>query len=105
MSRSSSARDIKVTLTGTKVAETGKAVRFIIHAIGVTPIEPPLSEWFPLSQVSKITTDSKNARSDVLVVSVWIMQQKDLKVKSIDPRHPMPSIEEFDNYRDYDDEE
>mgnify|MGYP006921319886 CR=1 FL=1 len=101
MTRSSN--DPKITIYGTKVAETARAVRFTIRAIGTAALDSPKSEWFPLSQVSKIVTNPDEAGRDYLVVSEWIMKQKELldSVKSPDPRMPSPEIDDDeDSYND-----
>ena len=97
MTRSSN--DPKITIHGTKVAETARAVRFTIRAIGTTALTAPKSEWFPLSQVSKIVTNPDEAGADYMVVSTWIMEQKELldSVKSPDPRMPPPEMDDDDD--------
>jgi len=97
MSRS----DVLITLYGTKVAETARAVRFVIKCIGEVDISPHLSEWFPLSQVKRIVTSPDETGRDMLMVSEWIMKEKgllDAAKKATDPRHPPPDVEDDDCY-------
>ena len=93
-----SRNDTKITIYGTKVASTARAVRFIVRAIGETPLEPALTEWFPLSQVTKIVTDPSEVGRDYLVVSEWIMKEKGLlnKIVKADPRHAPPESDDDD---------
>jgi len=68
-----------ITLKGTKLRESSKAVLFSISEIRGFPVEPPKSEWFPLSQVSKMSNDpSQEKHKDTLIVSEWILNQKGL---------------------------
>jgi hypothetical protein len=74
-------RDTKVTLTGTYLGESAKAVRFKIKTISGWELEKPQDEWFPFSQTSKIhrAADYPDSESgDYLVVSEWICKQKKL---------------------------
>ena len=64
------------TITGTYIADTAKAIHFEIHAICNEACEPN-KQWFPFSQVSKITKD-KNVGCDTLIVSEWILKEKGL---------------------------
>lgn len=77
MSRTSN--DTKITLTGTKSAETAKAVLFIVQKISgeKVTLENP-KQWFPFSQVTRMTTDPSCAGNDQLVVSQWICKEKGL---------------------------
>ena len=102
MSRS----DTLITLYGTKVAETARAVRFVIKSIGETAISPHLSEWFPLSQVKRIVSSPDETGRDMLMVSEWIMKEKGLletvKKSAVDPRHPPPQEDDSDDWEDED---
>lgn len=98
-----STRDTLITLYGTKVAETARAVRFVIKSIGETAISTHLSVWFPLSQVQKIVTSQDEAGRDMLMVSEWIMKEKGLLEavkKATDPRHPPPHEDDSDDCYD-----
>lgn len=76
MSRSVSSAEI-ITLHGVKIKETEKAVLF---KFCIDPEEggdgEDHSEWFPLSQVSKMTTHP--SEPDTLTVSRWLMEKKGL---------------------------
>lgn len=67
-----------VTLTGTHVGESTKAVRFRVDSISGVELEKTVVEWFPFSQVEKMTTDKNTEGQDTLVVSEWICKQKGL---------------------------
>ena len=101
-----STKDIHITLYGTKVAETARAVRFVIKCIGEVEISPHLSEWFPLSQVKRIVSSPDETGRDMLMVSEWIMKEKGLleavKKSAVDPRHTPPEPEsEYEDYPGY----
>ncbi len=68
-----------VILTGKYLRETEKACQFLIETInGVeTDDTVEVNQWFPYSQVVSIT-HGKLDEADTLVVSKWIMQQKEL---------------------------
>ena len=75
----SRAGTVWVTLTGTKVAETGKAVLFDIKKISGEEVELETPrQWFPFSQVSKMTTDKNSVCNDTMMVSEWICKEKGL---------------------------
>ena len=71
-----SRHNIVHTITGNKIAESDKAVKFRVHAISETELEFPKTEWFPLSQIEKMFTDPNNINQDTMVVSEWILKQK-----------------------------
>lgn len=72
------AADPKVTVTGTYLGESAKAIQFNITQIGSTPLDKPITTWFPFSQIEKIYKSPKEIGKDYLVVSEWILIQKDL---------------------------
>lgn len=70
-----------ITLTGTKLGETEKAVKFSILQINGMPVDlapKDKTQWFPFSQLKKMTSDPASAGQDVIVVSEWICEQKNL---------------------------
>lgn len=86
---------VYVTLTGTRLAQTAKAVKFSILQISGTPVDLPVEhkiQWFPLSQIQKMTTDPNKSGEDIIVASEWICKEKGLMEK-IDT-HPAPKIDE-----------
>ena len=103
--------DPVVTLIGTKLRETGKAAQFEIHQIGDLKFDPPKSEWFPFSQIAKMTHDPAITPPDTMIVSKWILGQKDLgaPAKSTSKTapedmpfyDPEPEYEDLDDSRDY----
>ncbi len=68
--------DPKISLTGTWLRETDKAVQFSVSTISGHPIQPSVTEWFPFSQMSRSTKDPERVGGDMLVVSEWICMQK-----------------------------
>lgn len=70
--------EILSTVTGTWIAESTKAVRFKVTQVGAEVLETPVWEWFPQSQIRKLTKDPKIADQDTLVVTEWILRQKGL---------------------------
>lgn len=96
-----------VTLRGTKLRETGKAAQFKIEYINDMPLEPSKTEWFPFSQISKMTHDPQESPSDTMIVSVWILGEKGLsasapksKVAPEDTPLYAPESDDFDRYDD-----
>ena len=74
----SSSHKTLVTLTGTHIAESTKAIRFRVDSISGEPLTESKTEWFPLSQVEKITIKQDVVGEDILVVSEWICKAKEL---------------------------
>lgn len=70
--------DPVMTIRGTKLRETGKAAQFTIVLANDIPIKPPVTEWFPFSQISKMTHDPLADPTDTMIVSAWIMGEKGL---------------------------
>lgn len=67
-----------VSIKGTVIKETEKAVFFEFHDIsGTVMIAPYEKRWIPLSQVEKRMT-GKNEGEDTMMVSEWIMSKVDL---------------------------
>ena len=105
--------DPVVTLIGTKLRETGKAAQFEIHQIGDLKFDPPKSEWFPFSQIAKMTHDPAITPPDTMIVSKWIVGEKGLlapaKSKNKTAPEDLPFYdpepeyedEDFDDSRDY----
>ena len=103
--------DPVVTLIGTKLRETGKAAQFEIHQIGDLKYDPPKTEWFPFSQIAKMTHNPAITPSDIMVVSKWILKEKQLAGAPV-PKNkaaaedmpfydPEPEYEDLDDERDY----
>ena len=68
--------DAVITITGNKLGESEKAVKFRVHSISENELDPPKTEWFPLSQIEKMSTDPNNINQDWMVVSEWILKTK-----------------------------
>lgn len=73
-----STKTVYVTLTGRRLGETEKAVRFRVQKLGEQDIEPT-TEWFPLSQISKMYKDPLSVNNDWIMVAEWIVDQKGIK--------------------------
>jgi hypothetical protein len=67
-----------ITITGTKLRETEKAVQFAIYEVNKEPLSPSVTEWFPYSQIFSTFRDPSSERSEGLVVSAWIVKKKGL---------------------------
>lgn len=76
MSRKAS--DVKHTIYGTKLAETAKACKFSITKIGEVVLAKEQVEWFPYSQIDKTFTDPQATGADWMIVSDWILKEKNL---------------------------
>ena len=72
------ASDPKITIYGNKQRETLAAILFEVHKIGEDIVDPPRSEWFPFSQISKHFSDPTGEKEDWLLVSKWILEKKEL---------------------------
>ena len=67
-----------ITIRGTRLRETDKAVQFSILQIGATILDEPTIQWFPFSQTGKSFTDPKSDDNDTIMVTEWILEQKEL---------------------------
>lgn len=66
-------------VTGYIHRDTDKAIHFEVVEIDGMPVEEVKKEWFPLSQVSKITRQAKGSQEmDKIEVSAWILGAKGL---------------------------
>lgn len=72
------ATDPMMTVLGTNLGESAKAVKFRIDTIDGEPLLEAKTEWFPFGQISKTFKDPVNEGTDYLVVSEWILKQKGL---------------------------
>lgn len=97
------------TLTGNRLAETAKAVLFQVKFVSGHPVEKVVSEWFPLSQISKLYKDPTQPDCDWIMVPEWILGQKDKIKWSEDsaeefgdgpPEEPEPEVQ--DTYEKFD---
>lgn len=92
-----------ISLSGTKLRETDKAVLFQVTEVSGKPI-PPKQIWFPFSQVVKMSwnksVDNSVPNTDVLVVSEWIAGKTNLlgtkeKIEDAELDSPEASEEVF----------
>jgi hypothetical protein len=51
-------------------------VKFEILEVSSIPLEKPRTEWFPFSQIDKMSTDPSEMNKDYLIVSDWILSEK-----------------------------
>jgi hypothetical protein len=73
--------DPMITVLGSKLGSSEKAVRFMVKEIvGISDPKIDLKsiQWFPYSQISKTFTDPNKVDQDYLIVSEWIIKQKQL---------------------------
>ena len=67
------------TIEGRYLRETGKACQFRVIKISGEELEEEKTEWFPFSQVTKIIKQKPGSlEPDSLIVSEWILKQKEL---------------------------
>jgi hypothetical protein len=66
------------TITGTKIADTGKAIKFSCTKVSDTPLEKEQTHWFPVSQLEKMFFDPNSTGNDTLVVPEWLLKDKGL---------------------------
>jgi hypothetical protein len=66
------------TITGTKLADTGKAIKFSITKVSDHPVEKETTHWFPVSQIEKMFFDPNSTGNDTLVVAEWLLKEKGL---------------------------
>lgn len=66
------------TVTGTKLVDTGKAIKFSVNQVSGIPLEKETAHWFPVSQIEKMFFDSNSTGKDTLVVPEWILKEKGL---------------------------
>lgn len=62
------------TLTGTRIRETEKAVRFSYIKVNDTVVTRT-AEWFPLSQVVKSFHDPHTADVDTITIPEWLAEK------------------------------
>jgi hypothetical protein len=65
------------SLQGYILGESSKAIQFGIESINGLPLDEQNIQWFPLSQTKSIYRGSGDEQ-DCIVVSRWIMEQKEL---------------------------
>ena len=61
-----------LSIKGTVLRETEKAVQFRIDEVRDTPIDQTETVWIPLSQVEKRMTDKNRSGEDTMMISEWI---------------------------------
>jgi len=84
--------DPKVTLSGTRLRETDKAVQFSVHSISGRKLDcPPIVSWFPFSQMEKLGREKPGEEGeDWIIVSEWIVKQKPELAEYLDLSDPAP---------------
>lgn len=65
-------------LKGSLERETEKAIQMLVSSINGVPLDEDTTQWFPLSQCSKIIRSGAGDMEDELHVSEWILTQKDM---------------------------
>lgn len=66
---------IYLSIKGTVLRETEKAVQFRIDEVRGTPIDQTETVWIPLSQVEKRMTDKSRSGEDTMMISEWIAEK------------------------------
>jgi len=72
--------DPVTSLKGSWLRESDKAVLFSITEVSGTPLEKPVSTWFPFSQMLRSSKNPNKLNDDTLVVSQWIFNQKNIEL-------------------------
>lgn len=67
-----------VTLSGTILADTGKAVKLLITQVSGEKLEQSRTEWIPVSQCSKMFKDPTASGEDWVMVAEWLCKEKNL---------------------------
>lgn len=79
------AHDSVHTITGRYIHSTGRAIQFRIDMVSGVPLSCPKVEWFPLSQIEKTFRDPSKHDGDWLIVSGWILEQKNISIPTSIP--------------------
>lgn len=70
--------DPVISLKGSWLRETDKAVLFSVNEISGVKLEEAHSTWFPFSQIARSVKNPNKLNDDMLVVSQWIADQKNV---------------------------
>jgi hypothetical protein len=62
-------------LHGNILGETAKAIKFETIAVNQAPLDDPITEWFPLSQVHFVYAGT-DLGTDIICVTEWIFNAK-----------------------------
>lgn len=71
---------VYITLQGTVIRETEKAVLFVIDSVSGTPLDAQITKWIPLSQCERRFT-SKNEGEDTVTISEWMYEKLSLEIE------------------------
>lgn len=66
------------TLTGTILADTGKAIKLKIDKVGDATLESSITHWIPISQIPKMFKDPNETGADWVMATEWICKTKEL---------------------------
>lgn len=67
-----------VTLTGTILADTGKAIKIRIDKVSGESLNESVEHWFPVSQLTKMFKDPNITGQDWIMAAEWICKEKEL---------------------------
>lgn len=67
-----------ITLTGTILADTGKAIRMQIAKMSGENLSASRTEWVPVSQISKMFKDPNETGADWIMVAEWLVNKLEL---------------------------
>ena len=65
-----------VVVTGNKLGESEKAIKFEVLKVDTVVLDNPKTEWFPLSQINKTFVNPNKMDEDTLTISNWIATTK-----------------------------
>ena len=66
------------TLTGTILADTGKAIKLQIDRLGDNPLTESHTAWIPVSQISKMFKDPNQTGADWVMAAEWLVKKMEL---------------------------
>lgn len=66
------------TLTGTILADTGKAIKLKIDKVSDTPLTESHTAWIPVSQISKMFKDPNQTGADWVMAAEWLVKKMEL---------------------------
>jgi len=73
-----SSNEVVYTLTGNNLGESEKAVKFEVFQLSGTDLDSPITQWFPKSQIRKMFRDPNTPNTDWIIVTEWILRQKQM---------------------------
>lgn len=89
-----------ITLTGTILADTGKAIRVQVTHVSGEKLSQSQTEWIPVSQCSKMFKDPTESGKDWVMVAEWICKEKKLLEAPKQGQEEPEDMDSFDKFMD-----